>query len=168
MATHAIIQYARPRIVHLHACRRMPVLIPQGQCVCRCNGSRLFSSSTKLYRQQPNYKESFSTRLRKRLSETKIKWFHIPVGLGIGFIGLAQGYRVYEREKARRDEEWADDGYVRSTGNGESGSDRDSEGRPKRRPRVKPSGPWFVLHAVIHCLVSNSSVGKSKSCRLCH
>jgi phosphatidylserine decarboxylase len=97
-----------------------------------------------LYRQKPNYKESFGTRLRKALSETKIKWYPIPVGLGIGFIGLAQLYRVNEREKARREEEWEDDRYVRSTGSGENGSDGDSEGRPKRRPRIRPTGPWFV------------------------
>lgn len=150
MATQTIVTYARPRIVHPNACRRLPNLIPQGRCIYRCNGSRFFSSSTKLYRQKPNYNESFGTRLRKRLGETKIKWFHIPVGLGIGFIGLSQGYRVYEREKARREEEWEDDGFVRSTGNGENGSDRDSEATPKRRPRVKPTGPWYVFQAVIY------------------
>lgn len=153
MATHAIVTYARPRIVHPNACRRIPILIPQGQCICRCHGSRLFSSSTKLYRQQPNYKESFSTRLRKRLSETKIKWYSIPVGVGIGFIGFTQLNRVYEREKARRDEEWEDDGYVRSTGSGGNGSDGESEGRPKRRQRVRPTGPWFVFLAVTHDLL---------------
>jgi phosphatidylserine decarboxylase len=152
MATHAITAYARPRIVQSHACRRIPILIPRGQCICRCHKSRLFSSSTKLYRQQPNYKESFGTRLRKALAETKIKWYPIPVGLGIGFIGLAQLYRVNEREKARREEEWEDDGYVRSTGNGGHGSDEESEGRPRRRPRIKPTGPWFVSQAVFQDL----------------
>lgn len=144
MAIHAVAVRARPRITHPHALRPIPILIPPGHCICRCHKSRLFSSSTKLYRQQPNHKESFGTRLRKALSETKIKWYPIPVGLGIGFIGLAQLYRVNEREKARREEEWEDDGYVRSTGSGGSGSEGESEGRPKRRERIKPTGPWFV------------------------
>jgi phosphatidylserine decarboxylase len=65
--------------------------------------------------------------------------------LGIGFIGLAQLYRVNEREKARREEEWEDDGYVRSTGTNGDGSDGESEGRPKRRQRIRPTGPWFVF-----------------------
>ena len=149
MAMQAIGIYARPRIfAQPQALRRTPILIPQGQCLCRYHSSRLFSSSAKLYRQQPNYNESFGTRLRKALAETKIKWYPIPVGLGIGFIGLAQLYRVNEREKARREEEWEDDGYVRSTGTNGNSSDADSEGRPKRRQRIRPTGPWLVFSAV--------------------
>lgn len=155
--------YARPRIfTQPHALRRIPVLVSQGQCLCRCNSSRLFSSSTKLYRQQPNYKDSFGTRLRKALSETKIKWYPIPVGLGIGFIGLAQLYRVTEREKARREEEWDDDGYVRSTGTNGNGSDGESEGRPKRRQRIRPTGPWFVVLEMGKLINAKGVPGKSK------
>jgi phosphatidylserine decarboxylase len=147
MATRAIASYARPRIcTQKHALKRVRLLAPNGECVCRCHKSQPFSSSSKLYRQHPNYKDSFGTRLRKALSETKIKWYPIPVGLGIGFIGLAQLYRVNEREKARREEEWDDDGYVKSTGSNGEGGEKDSEGRPKRRKRIKPTGPWCVFH----------------------
>ena len=146
MATQVKAGYARQRIyAQAQALRHIPILTTQGQCICRCHKSRLFSSSTKLYRQQPNYKESFGTRLRKALAETRIKWYPIPVGLGIGFIGLAQLYRVNEREKARREEEWEDDGYVRSAGTNGNGGDGESEGRPKRRQRIRPTGPWFVF-----------------------
>jgi phosphatidylserine decarboxylase len=41
---------------------------------------------------------------------------------------------------------------VRSTGNGGHGSDEESEGRPRRRPRIKPTGPWFVSQAVFQDL----------------
>lgn len=154
MATRVITTYARLRIAPRHAVQRIPVLMPQRQCACRCNRSRLFSSSTKLYRQQPNYKESFGTRLRRALRETKIKWYPIPVGVGIGFIGLAQLYRVNERERARREEELVKYGYVRSTGKNENGGDADSNGRPKRRHRVRPTGPWYIsrTQGLMECL----------------
>ena len=147
MATQAIGAYTRPRYFQPHACRR--ILLLERQCICRRHEPRLFSSSTKLYQQHRNYKESFGTRLRKALRQTKIKWYPLPVGLGIGFIGLAQLYRVTKREKAGREEEWEDDGYVRSTGNGEHESDGEAEGKPKRRPRIKPSGPWSVIQAIM-------------------
>src|ERR1700693_6144893 len=62
--------------------------------------SRHFSATVRAYRQSQDGRESFGTRLRRALGETKIKWYPIPVGLGIGFLGLAQLYRVNEREKA--------------------------------------------------------------------
>lgn len=168
MPTRAIATYARLRTPPSHAFQRIPILVPQRPGLCRCNKSRLFSSSTKLYRQQSNYKESFGTRLRRALRETKIKWYPIPVGVGIGFIGLAQLYRVNEREKARREEEWVDDGYVRSTGTNENGGDAESEGRPKRRHRVRPTGPWYVFKAMVNGVAANVSPGKSRLCRHCH
>lgn len=114
----------------------------QSQCICRCRNPRFFSSSARLYRQKPHYKDSFGSRLRKALNETKIKWYPIPVGLGIGFLGLGQLYRVNEREKARiREEELEDDGVVKIVG---SGGEGEPGGRPKRRERIRPTGPWFV------------------------
>ena len=149
MATKTIAVHAR-QCIHTQpqALRGIPFLVSHPQCICRCHRSRLFSSSTKLYRQQTDYKESFGTRLRKALGETKIKWYPIPVGVGIGFLGLGQLYRVNEREKARREEEWEDDGYLNSTGAGGESKDGEREGRPKRRQRIRPTGPWFVsMHA---------------------
>lgn len=78
------------------------------------------------------YNDSFNTRLRKALAETKIKWHPIPVALGIAFLGLAQLYRVNEREKARRFDDERED-------------DEEPTGRPKRRERIRPSGPWWVI-----------------------
>jgi phosphatidylserine decarboxylase len=142
MATQTVIKYARPRIIGQAAIRSS---FSQSQAICQCHKPRLFSSSTKLYRQQADYKESFGKRLRKALRDTKIKWYPIPVGVGIGFLGLGQLYRVNEREKARRREEWEDDKYVKSTGTDGEDSDGRLGKRPKRRERIKPTGPWFVL-----------------------
>jgi phosphatidylserine decarboxylase len=103
----------------------------------RRSSPRHFSSSTRC-RQQQEFKESFGTRLRRALGQTKIKWYPIPVSLGIASVGALHLYRVNEREKARRqEEEEDDDGTVNFAG-------RDSEGRPKRRQRIRPDGPWYV------------------------
>ncbi|KAI9848808.1 MAG: phosphatidylserine decarboxylase 1 [Thelocarpon superellum] len=80
---------------------------------------------------------SFFARLRAALSATKVEWYPIPVGLGIGFLGLAQFYRVQQREKhAREDEE--------SHRNAQDGGEDGGLGRPKKRKRIRPSGPWQV------------------------
>lgn len=47
------------------------------------------------------------------------------MGLGIGFLGLIQGYKVYTREKERQEEEVP-------------------VSKPKRRQRIRPDGPWQV------------------------
>jgi phosphatidylserine decarboxylase len=151
MAVQPIARYARLRIFDPgNALQRVPLLRYQSQCLCRCHRSRFFSSSGKLYRKQAGYKESFGTRLRKALGETKIKWYPIPIGVGIGFLGLGQFYRVNKREKARRhEEEFEDDGSVRFSGSGRDG-DGGQGGRPRRRERIRPTGPWFVpgLHSM--------------------
>ena len=145
MATQSVALYARPRIFAQSRPFRQIPNFTQSKRVCRASNPRFFSSSGKLYRQQSGYKDSFGTRLRKALGETKIKWYPIPVGVGIGFLGLGQLYRVNEREKARRrEEEWEDDGYVKISGSGEDEKDG-QRGRPRRRERIRPTGPWFVL-----------------------
>jgi phosphatidylserine decarboxylase len=120
--------------------------IRQSQCLCRCHGFRNFSSSAARFgRQQKEYKESFGSRLRKALNETKITWYHIPVGVGIGFLALGQLYRVNEREKARELGENLDgNGHVKSVGSEEDGAGSETQGRPKKRERVRPSGPWYA------------------------
>lgn len=60
------------------------------------------------------------------LGKSKTEWYFIPVGVGIGFLGLVQGYKVYTREKERHEEE----AYPGA--------------QPKRRQRIRPDGPWQV------------------------
>lgn len=63
------------------------------------------------------------------MRNTKIQWYQIPVGLGIGFLGLVQFYKVSAREQEKQRE--LQDGF--------------SEGRiPRPRPRIRPEGPWQV------------------------
>jgi len=67
------------------------------------------------------------------LGKTEIKWYPIPVGLGIGFLGVLQFYRSQQREKRRQEEATARLG-------GEYGGE---PGKPKKRERIRPSGPWY-------------------------
>ncbi|KAI2609265.1 phosphatidylserine decarboxylase [Hypoxylon sp. NC1633] len=82
------------------------------------------------HRSSRNYQsnERFGSRLRKALNNTKVQWYPIPVGLGIGFLGFVQFYKTQAREKERLEREAAEGDGV----------------RPKKRPRIRPDGPWQV------------------------
>ncbi|KAJ5091267.1 Phosphatidylserine decarboxylase-like protein [Penicillium alfredii] len=100
---------------------------------------RQFSSkSWRQYRKENHHNNhdhhargSFGSRLRFALRNTKVEWYPIPVGLGIGLLGLLHFYKTQraERDRLSRDtdeEEW------------ENGK------RPPRRPRIVPTGSWQV------------------------
>ncbi|KAK2762204.1 phosphatidylserine decarboxylase 1 [Arachnomyces sp. PD_36] len=72
-------------------------------------------------------KESFSSRLGYAWNNTKVEWYPIPVGLGIGLLGVLQFYKKQRAENARRE---------RESENGEY------ENVPRKR--IRPSGPWQV------------------------
>ena len=89
------------------------------------------ATSARLQRRQ----EAFYKRLGAALRDTRVQWYTIPVGVGIGFLGGVQFYKVTTRERARHEEE------LRA----QRGAEEERElGRPKKRPRVRPSGPWSV------------------------
>lgn len=58
----------------------------------------------------------------------KIEWYPIPIALGVGFLGLMQGYKVYTREEKPEDETL--------------------EPKPKKRARIRPDGPWYGLQSI--------------------
>ena len=60
----------------------------------------------------------------------------IPAAAGIGFLGATQFYKVTQREAAKAEEE--DRASVYS-----NGDDEDPQ-KPKKRKRIRPSGPWSV------------------------
>lgn len=103
-------------------------------CLQRARGScRPFSSSShRLEQQQQHRKESFSSRLRAALGKTKIQWYPIPVGLGVGFLGFLQFTKIQRRERERIEAEREEEYETPS-------------GRPKKRPRTRPSGPWYAV-----------------------
>lgn len=116
---------------------RLPISPLQSRRLCCCR--RSFSSSTRYQEQyQQRGQRSFGSRLRNAWNNTKVEWYPIPVGLGIGFLGFAQLYRVRQREKLKSEEE-----EKRHTENEGHSSGEGSEGRPKKRKRIRPSGPWY-------------------------
>lgn len=58
---------------------------------------------------------------------SKITWYQLPIGVGIGFMGLMQFYKTSTREAEKQKE----------LGEMESGT-------PKKRERIRPDGPWQV------------------------
>ncbi|CAI6336737.1 unnamed protein product [Periconia digitata] len=97
--------------------------------------TRPFSSSRPAFESNHFHrKESFRSRLNAALKNTKVKWEPIPIALGIGFLGVYQFYRVQRREKHSQSQAGSD-----TENDGE-----DQQGRPKKRERIRPSGPWTV------------------------
>ena len=99
-------------------------------------GKRPFSTG-KGGRRKQEQGEPFHRRLGRALRDTKIRWYPIPAALGIGFLGLAQLYKVNEREKkARREEEEGE--------------------KPYRRKRIRPTGPWYANPIIpLNCFSSS-------------
>lgn len=79
--------------------------------------TRDFSSGGPSGGQRPR----FSQRLGEALRNSKVTWYHIPVGLGVGFLGFVQFYKVQAREREKQE-------------NGD---------KPKPRQRITPEGPWY-------------------------
>lgn len=82
------------------------------------------SASQQTPGRRPFSQQSHRPRADSKVHDSKIHWYPIPVGLGVGFLGLVQFYKVYTREQEKETED------------GEPGQ------RPKKRPRVRPDGPW--------------------------
>lgn len=100
---------------------------------------RYISSASRQYREQQSHYEygnSFRHRLRRALRDTKFEWRPIPIGLGIGFLGLIQFHRV----RRRREAEDEDEKHSRRVA--ESDGDHTRSGK---RPRIRPSGSWLVM-----------------------
>ncbi|KAL8824826.1 MAG: hypothetical protein Q9191_004793 [Dirinaria sp. TL-2023a] len=113
---------------------------PTNRCIfCQFTrtSARRFAASARQNQDTPN-SGPFRTRLRTALKKTRIEWRPIPVALGIGFLGGVQFYRVQRREKKRLEEE--EETRLAE----EHDKDGDSKGKPKKRKRIRPSGPWQV------------------------
>ncbi|KAK0739699.1 phosphatidylserine decarboxylase-domain-containing protein [Apiosordaria backusii] len=79
----------------------------------------------RFFGQRSFSQQSHRPKADSKVNDSKIRWYPIPVGLGVGFLGLVQFYKVYSREKELQE-------------NGEP------DKKPKKRPRVRPDGPWQV------------------------
>ncbi|KAK5166660.1 phosphatidylserine decarboxylase 1 [Saxophila tyrrhenica] len=102
---------------------------------------RAFTSSQRASfgRQKPHRKESFGSRASDAWRKTPIKWQPIPIALGIAFLGVFQFYRIQERERRNQEEEWIREHESNAGDDGDAGPLR-----PKKRQRIRPSGPWSV------------------------
>ncbi|KAF7716114.1 Phosphatidylserine decarboxylase, mitochondrial [Penicillium ucsense] len=96
---------------------------------------RFSSTSWKQYHKENgsegNPRRGFGSRLRFALRNTKVEWYPIPVGLGIGLLGVLSFYKSQRAERDRVERE-------------EPSNEWENGKRPPRRPRVVPTGPWQV------------------------
>ena len=123
--------------------RPSPYLQDDAVCaLCRSRWSRVqsFNSTTSRARTAgQKEREPFRSRLRRALGDTKVEWRPIPVGLGIGFLGVLQVYRSQQRHKSTLTANQND------SASEESGQSDTVEGtKPKKRQKIRPSGPWQV------------------------
>ncbi|KAK1969738.1 phosphatidylserine decarboxylase [Colletotrichum eremochloae] len=84
-------------------------------------------ASKRFFSQQQQQRPRFSSRLRHALKNSKVQWYQIPVGVGIGFLGLVQFYKVSSREREKQERGEIQDGAP-----------------PKKRAKIRPDGPWQV------------------------
>ncbi|KAL5598993.1 uncharacterized protein BROUX77_006026 [Berkeleyomyces rouxiae] len=103
--------------------------VPQPQPLLQQQRARRPSTAAPRFR-------FFSTYAPRRLRFTKIKtairntrrhWYRIPVGLGIGLLGMLQFYKMSTKRNQEHDELLGEEARP-----------------PKRRPRIRPDGPWQV------------------------
>ena len=128
------------RQLHQSPRKRILVDTPTDRCIfCQFSrvSARRFAASARQNQDTTN-SGPFRTRLRSALRKTKIEWRPIPVALGVGFLGGVQFYRVQQRENRRLEEEAHEEARLAE----ENDKDGELKGRPKKRKRIKPSGPW--------------------------
>ncbi|KAJ5948167.1 Phosphatidylserine decarboxylase-like protein [Penicillium verhagenii] len=92
---------------------------------------RQYNKENKDNNNPENPKSGSWSRLGFALRNTKVEWYPIPVGLGIGLLGLLHFYKSHRADRDRALREEAGEGW-------ENGN------RPPRRPRVVPTGSWQV------------------------
>ncbi|KAM0358575.1 hypothetical protein ACHAP4_004550 [Fusarium culmorum] len=105
------------------ASRHMLQALTKSRCLARPS-----ASSIRTFASNSGKRPRFSQRLGEAMRNSKIQWYQIPVGLGVGFLGLVQFYKVSSREKERIEME-----------DGQEGTRT-----PKKRARIRPDGPWQV------------------------
>ncbi|KAL4913493.1 phosphatidylserine decarboxylase-domain-containing protein [Aspergillus aurantiobrunneus] len=98
-------------------------------------GHRFFSKSRSNYNNQnqnPAPRSTFGSRLRFALRNTKVEWYPIPVGLGIGLLGILHYYKSQRNDRLRAERE------------SEAWGESFDFSKPPPRPKIRPSGPWQV------------------------
>ena len=138
---------------------------PSWQCIYsqkRQKKNQFSTSGRRKATSDQHQRDPFRSRLRRALNRTKVEWYPIPVGLGIGFLGFVQFYRTQQRSKVQ-EENSNDAEHTEIAGNANERGER-----PKKRERIRPSGPWYECHeqrGSSMLLMIQQHLGKYKSCQ---
>lgn len=118
---------------------RSPHFVGLLQQQTRCSARRFATSTPRRIKDGgTKNQEPFRSRLLAALRSTKLDWSPVPIVVGIAFLGAFRFYRVRERERKRQEREDAQSFQDRDGDGGE-------QGRPKKRKRIRPSGPWYDI-----------------------
>lgn len=93
---------------------------------------------------RPREIHSSRQRAKNPQQSSKVQWFSIPVSVGVGVVGLVQLYKTY-KTRAANDGDGEDGARPGDKQANERDEIReDNEMRPRKRPRIRPDGPWQV------------------------
>jgi phosphatidylserine decarboxylase len=115
---------ARATIARRSTCRSCHRFSSSTFSSSSCAASRRAQPPPRVPGRRPFSQQSHRPKADSKVQDSKFRWYPIPVGLGVGFLGLVQFYKVYTREQEKQAED-------------------DELERPKRRRRVRPDGPWY-------------------------
>ncbi|KAJ5167328.1 uncharacterized protein N7482_006109 [Penicillium canariense] len=132
---HSTFLHCRPAAPVSGCAAPMEVLSFRATARHKASVRHFSSKSWRQYHKENNHENhtrgGFGSRLRFALRNTKVEWYPIPVGLGIGLLGVLH---FYKSQRAERDR----------IAQGASGEDWENGKRPPPRPRIVPTGPWQV------------------------
>lgn len=87
-----------------------PFSVPSVRLLLRPSTPAIRAKSLRHYSsQQHQHKRSFFEKLRESWNDTKVEWYSIPVGLGIGVVAFAHLRNMRNRESQGSDHDGGDD-----------------------------------------------------------
>lgn len=94
---------------------------------------RPFHFSRPRFDAEAGTKKPYAERLKEAWNKTEVKWYPIPVGLGVAFLGFQQFRHIRERERRKVE------------------SQLDAQASAQGRTPVVIAGPWQVRIIAISC-----------------
>ena len=126
----------------------VPVSVPPASPLTLCRQPTMRFFIRRRRPAEPFRRDIHSQQRQKHRSpkdQKGIQWFSIPLSVGIGVVGLVHLYRSYRTSSTRGGEEDRDRIFhVQEKSERDDIRDEDSTRRPKKRPRIRPDGPWSV------------------------
>lgn len=96
------------------------------------------------FRRDVHSQQQRRQKARSPQGQKGIQWFSIPLSVGIGVVGLVHLYRSYRNGSPRSEDEQERVSQMQEKRERQEIQDEDGTRRPRKRPRIRPDGPWLV------------------------